>query len=246
MKLTETQYRAHSAISQSDIKLMARSIDHWCASRMESKEPTKAMQFGALVHTLALEPELFATNYLVVEKADKRLKEVKDLINLNPNKILIDESGLGEAQLAVQNLKNHPIAGGLLEKATKEEILFGEIEGVSVKGKLDLINKDCIVDLKTTEDASAKNIYYSSRNYGFDVQAAMYLELAKQNGLHLQRFVFICVENKAPYSIACYELSSDLLAIGHQKIVETLQVYKRFLAGESIWTGYPLEIQVIK
>jgi len=63
-----------------------------------------------------------------------------------------------------------------------------------IKGRADWIGSGRIVDIKTTVDASNKGLSKSIYNFGYQKQAWLYLELAKQNALELGQFVFIAIE----------------------------------------------------
>ena len=83
--------------------------------------------------------------------------------------------------------------------------LFGELNGHRIKGKPDILRideeKGMIIDLKFTDkdittDTDISRLFWNSR---WDIQAAMYQELVRQNfGMELP-FIFIVVNKKSKF-----------------------------------------------
>jgi hypothetical protein len=61
--------------------------------------------------------------------------------------------------------------------------------------------------------------------YGYWMQAAHYIAIARKMGLPIERFIFIAVESSPPHAVALYELDAQSLdkafAI-RQRLMETL------------------------
>ena len=108
-----------------------------------------------------------------------------------------------------------------------------------------------IVDLKSTEDASPEGFAKSLINYRYHAQAPWYLAgaLEAHAAGHLpdgyaqpHAFVFIAVEKKAPYAVACYALDNESLEIGSRLIRADLDMLHQ-CKRSGIWPGYGDGIQ---
>ena len=68
--ISNAAYHAGDGISKSGLDLIARSPLHYFAKYRspdrERDEPTEAMKLGTAVHSAVLEPESFASDYIVV------------------------------------------------------------------------------------------------------------------------------------------------------------------------------------
>ena len=104
-----------------------------------------------------------------------------------------------------------------------------KVKGLDIvcKGRCDLITMDntVIVDLKTTEDASAEGFAKSFMSYGYWMQAAHYISICRASGIPIEKFLFIAAEKNPPYCTAIYELDATSLekafAIRH-RLMENL------------------------
>ena len=85
---------------------------------------------------------------------------------------------------------------------------------------------DLIVDLKSTEDASAAGFSRSCANYRYHVQAAYYLDIA--NAVMDRRFtafVFIAVEKSPPYQVAVYHADYEMIMAGRMEYRRLVDLY---------------------
>lgn len=242
--LDAAQYFAQTdRLNNSGIKKLLQSPAHYKAQ--EQSEQTKAMLIGSAVHCAVLEPLEFRNRYFV-GSIDGRTKEGKE------RKKEIDE--LGQAILSEQDgemifsirdsVRSNPTAAKILASGNAEVTIFTDVDNVPAKCRIDWLRSNIITDLKTTDNASAASFQKTVINYGYDVQAAWYLDCAKAAGLSISSFIFIAVEKSPPYAVAIYELESDAIELGRQKYKKALSIYKHCLAtGE--WPGYPTDIQII-
>jgi exodeoxyribonuclease VIII len=104
-----------------------------------------------------------------------------------------------------------------------------KVKGLDIvcKGRCDLITMDntVIVDLKTTEDASAEGFSKSFMSYGYWMQAAHYISICRASGIPIEKFLFIAVEKNPPYCTAIYELDASSLEKAfaiRQRLMENL------------------------
>lgn len=134
-------------------------------------------------------------------------------------------------------LRGHNQIGSILEieNAMIEKPLSFEFEGVDCRCKPDWVSLDhaLILDVKTTQDASPSGFARSAADYGYYRQAAFYRHAIEVlTGVEC-RFLFACVETSAPYAVACYEPSAEMLRAGLLDIEALLAEYRyRFEAND--------------
>ena len=107
-----------------------------------------------------------------------------------------------------------------------QTILTGEIGGVPFKGKIDMLYEDRIVDMKCLKDLNPiwddeerrRKPFYSY--YRYDIQAAIYRELVRQNtGKTLPFFLAVATKEECP-KLAAYEFSPEVLDAALAEVVE--------------------------
>ena len=189
-----SKYRKDPRFSQSDVKKwIDLTPERFFYQKKNKKNPTEAMVFGAALHNFILEPETFEEFYFIDTWEDRRAgKAYKD-----HQKIVCEEAGertvikkAGDKSYYRMIEILEWIKGSSLCKTLNnqdnlfEHSLFGEINGVQVKGQLDVYRKGVgIIDLKFTEKAIDKDYQLNKIcvDGRYDIQAYMYIELVKQN-----------------------------------------------------------------
>ena len=66
LTMTEQEYRQHPAISNSDLTLINKSVEHYQYNKLNPKAPTPAMKFGTAFHCYVLEPQKFKKTYVTL------------------------------------------------------------------------------------------------------------------------------------------------------------------------------------
>lgn len=163
----------------------------------------------------------------------------------------------------------HPISGPLVRDALALELTavwLDEETGAPCKLRADLVSEcdpalldtslasaaytvdgvrvgyaTVVVDIKTTDDASAREWQRSVLRYGYHRQAAWYLSGLAALGMPASAFVFVVVESVPPHGVAVYELSDELLQHGHDECRRALALRLECERTQS-WPGYPAEI----
>lgn len=121
-------------------------------------------------------------------------------------KVLVNFNTFAQSQQIIKRLKNDPdIARRLTPQNQHEEVktqlvLTGEIQGVKVKGMMDLVKFDHSAkiiwpdDIKTCR--SILEFHKNYKDYGYYIQGAFYAELLKQNypGYDIRPFTFIVAD----------------------------------------------------
>lgn len=208
---------------------------------------TDALSFGRLVHTVILEPNKLDA-YAVLDpdiigvkadgtKADNptATKAWKDAVfkAKRDGLTIVAPATLAKAEAMAEAVRNHPEAGRLLAAATDHEIsAYAEHpSGALVRARFDLIGPGYIADIKTTRDADPDNFGRSMHAFGYHISAANYLDVARANGLDVDRFDLICVEKEptpgGDYRVSVLEIHPDAIDLGRELMAEAC---KRWLA----------------
>ena len=210
-------------VSASGLKKLVVSYEHYS---IETKK-TSAMDFGTLVHTLALEPHEY-NNTFVCENIDKRkpkerarAKEIEE-----SGLILIDNKQLFQAKKMAESIHNHDLF--TLDGEIEKEI-YWNYNDVECKSKIDVVTDNYIMDIKTIDslDKAINRVWYE-----YAIQARFY-QLAdyQQNGFLEKPFRFFFVEKQAPYACICLEAGDGVLSKGQGLIDRGIQNYKLGKSG---------------
>lgn len=191
-----------------------------------------------------------------------------EMRSYNPGRQLLVEGDYEIAKAMAARALAHKTAGAYLEEFIPETSVFENVfvgieldrgrefmrveqRQVLLKCRPDLLSVDMpvIPDIKTTMDASQSGFGRQIRKLNYHLGAFHYLKTCNRSQILLdtmgverfEKFVFIAIENFAPYCVACYELSPILLEEGARFWELALN---RIHAGAGD-RGYPDEIRVI-
>ena len=247
--LPSAEYFAAKRLNNSGIKQLLRSPMHYKNSLEAPRLETKALTIGSAVHCAILEPNRFDVDYTFApENLDKRTKAGKaawDELE-SSEKTVLSFNDYTDVLSISHAVKEHPTAKKLIKNGHAEVTIFSEIDDVLTKSRMDyyLPNANVIIDLKTTDDASPSAFARSVASYGYDIQAAWYIDNAQALDIYIETFVFIVVEKTSPHAVALYELDPASIEVGRSKYQHALHLYKHCLAtGE--WPGYSENIQTL-
>ena len=228
--MTEREYNEAEGVRRSELWMMRESPEKYLwAKTHPDTEPTPALQFGAMVHKLLLEPETFGEEYVVAPDVDRRTKAGKEAWNAvvenasAEGKTVMTVEDFAKATDMVEAVKRHPIANRLINGPGKhEEALFwtDEDTGIKCKVRLDALvgkGKDMmVVDYKTAADAKTDVVSRMIFRYGYHVQSHMYTHAVQVNYGLKERppFVLVVQEKKPPYAVNVIQLTEDVILAG--------------------------------
>jgi hypothetical protein len=245
------QYHAHPAVGHSGLVRIMRSPAHYREYVANPPEPTPAMLFGTAVHTAILEPENFARDYVVAPKFDRRTKEGKVAAEVweaeNAGKTPLTAEQMEAINKMVESIRAHAGAARLLSNGLAEISGFwvDQETGIECKCRPDfmVVAEDrpeelvAIIDVKTCTDASIEGFSRAIATLGYDVQAAFYTDGIKALIGRTLPFYFIAVEKDAPYAVACYKASDEVIEVGRAKYRAALQLLK-WCRDNDQWPAY--------
>lgn len=234
-------YESSPAVNKSTLWEMRKSpLHYWHLIHDTPKEDTAAMKFGRAVHTRLLEPVEFSARYAVAPECDRRTKEGKAIWAelMESGKEVISKADMN--MILSMEERFQFVHKMFFDSETQTEVPLywtDEETGVECKGRLDAITSDFVIDYKTTMDASTKAFTREALRYGYDLQAAMYMEAARANGYNPKGFVFIAQEKNAPNLINIIHAGEAFLDRGRWIMRDLLAKYSTCVKL-NIWPGY--------
>ena len=222
--MPDHEYRAIDALSNSDLV-------EWARGEGARKIDPRAATFGSAFHMIVLEPEIAASKIVGLEPKQKRSSyEGPD------DALVLTNSDYAKLMGCYQSVKTHPQLGELMKLARADRdrcelavVWRDEQTGLLLKAKLDQHTDNWLWDWKTTNscpDSFARSV----GAFGYAMQAAGYLDGAKQSGIDVKGFRFACCSKRADKGHVCWvhELDEPWLVAGIQERRRLLTLYKRY------------------
>jgi hypothetical protein len=253
--MADADYRNEVGISQSMLKPMFVSPEHYKHQFTEQREVTKPMLIGTATHLACFQPSLFDKEVVVSKKFD--LRKTQDKLDSakfheeNAGKIIINDEEFDLIASMADKVREHPIFMDVTSKGDAEVSVFSDVlpyKDIKLKGRMDWVNweKGIILDLKTT-NANLSNMY-EVKNVILDnlyaIQNAMYMLLLEHNGIENLRFIFIMVEKNPPHGVRCFEISVNSLKKAREKMLIAIAQIQ-YCVDHEIWAGYEIESTII-
>lgn len=214
-------HAADSFLSKSVLwELDSRSLWKWRYHPLK-KEPTAAMQWGSLIDCLTTTPELLSESIAISPHDSYRTKEAREWRDAQfaAKLILATKEDVELAKQAAKMLtETCKESADIFAKSKSQVIIAGRVLDVKCKGLVDLApeGEDFLADLKTVNDFSAEGFAKAVSNFGYHVQAGMYLNLwnAMFPDDQRTRFKFVWQESEAPFETCVTELSPPDIEAG--------------------------------
>lgn len=247
-----SEYLSWPCFHKSMVAPTLRSTEHLQQHIEEEKSRSKVMDFGSLVDAMLLEPDTFATDFVLTPETYINSKKQEAAWTLKSStcrkwvedvhaegKTPYNKEDLDKADTIIQNIRGHKTAGDWLSGGRSQVAIVWEDPetGILCKARMDYLKQDRIVDLKTTFDASKRTFARTLNNQLYHVQAAMYSGgWTVLNKGEVLPFGFVAAESEAPHCVATYETGEDTLLTGTNLFRAAIRRYKDF--KEMGATGY--------
>lgn len=228
----EIYHADRSCVSTSGLKQILRSPAHFQAYLDgSSRKETPAMFMGTAVHARLLEPDLFALDYVIAPVSDKRSKIWKEFELANADKKILTPDQVETIDGISHSVQQHVSASSLLRAGLIEHTIIWQDEETGIWLK---VRPDCLcidfggmcVDVKKTVDASEREFVRACINYDYALQVAVYLEGLRVVFKRDFDFMFLCVEEAAPYGCALYGAPLDMIDKGRRQFRQALRILK--------------------
>jgi len=232
-------------LNQSKLGMLKRCPQKFKHSLTAERTDTGAMAIGRAIHTAVFQPELFNGEFICLPEIDRRTVKGKEeyaaLVSQNPHKTVLKKDEFNRALEIAAEVRSNPHVARLIEGAHMELSVQWEdsATGVLCKARLDCYNEEMgiVLDLKTTIDASPSGFSRKLYGYGYNRQAAWYLESLKAHQEGARHFVFAAVEKDPPYSIGLYRLSDEAIKLSKAENEKLLRKYHECIRTDT-WLGY--------
>src|SRR6185503_6460101 len=234
-------HACRSRISRGQLwKLYKQSPAHLKEELDRPSPPTQAMLRGSALHTAVLEPDRFATEYLVppqdVLECDRRTKDgrarfddwlkhakVEGRVPLgwDPHEERFNRADVGFVLEVAKKLSADKTLSRLFRdgQGQTEATYCWDEELARYRVRFDRVNKTrqgwVAVDLKSAADASPKAFQRALVDYGLHFQAGMYsdgFEACRDE--KLRGFYFVVYETEPPYAHAFFRCAEDVVDAG--------------------------------
>lgn len=198
---------------------------------MKRPSHTAATLRGSLLHQRILEPDLYFKSVVIAPHFDRRTKIGKEAAKLfedrarETHKTVIDDALAACVDQMAEAVKSNPVTAELLglDGPIEHSISWTDVTGIECKARRDKVTAELILDIKTCEAATPNAFAKAAAYYGYNRQAAFYLDGDLANTGIVKDFVFIVVSAEPPYQAASYELDQVAIERGRQENNETLR-----------------------
>ena len=234
----EAEYHAdRNSLSVTGAKLLLKSPAKF-RYRLDHPEHKDVFDFGTAAHALVLS---VGAPLAVVDADSWRGKAAQEARAeaRERGETPILAADYRRVQAMADALSEHEFAMTLLSGGRPEVSAYAldEETGVMRRGRFDYLKERVASDYKSAADVSPDGFARSVVNFGYDMQAAWYSDLADACGHPLDAFAFVAQEKEAPYSVEVYDLPPELLQRGRDRNRRALERY-RDCTQSGIWPGY--------
>jgi hypothetical protein len=245
------EYHAAEAVGSSALRQITNQTPaHYLYDKNNPSQPTPSQRLGTLIHEAILEPYRFAEMSVIMPDfsgTGSRAAKEDWLLN-NHGKIILNQETKDQIDGIIKSLIAHPSARQLMSDGHAEESLFWRDAetGMQCKARPDFVREGrIVVDVKSTLDASYRSFQKDIANYGYDQQAAHYLDgCSEVLGGNYDTFLIVAVEKTPPYAVAVYQFDETMVNEGrakNQAALKTLAECKK----TGIYPAYPTGITPI-
>jgi hypothetical protein len=169
-------------------------------------EDDGSQRLAQALHALVFEPARFAHDHLLLDRDDPPAEEQADVLD----RIWItgaEYARLAGARDAIRAYPRAPLAAWIDAGMKEMSIYWTDAAGRRWKARPDCFTDEIVLELKTTGDVRPRAFARTRRRFGYDLQAAHYVDAVGRLTGRTPRFAFIAVELQAPHYAWLHELS---------------------------------------
>ena len=153
-------------------------------------------------------------------------------------------------------IRRHPTASRLFAPGAgkpEQTLRWNDpLSGVPLKCRLDWLpdpqpgRRMLVADYKTAASSDPRKFQRAVAEYGYHVQAAMYLAGIRACGIDPDpAFLFVVQEKDPPYVVTVVELDQGALQTGEQMVMDAIRLYLRCSASGH-WPGYSDKVALVE
>ena len=239
-RLTESVGKPH--LSYSSLKYALGDMRLWeMYMRGQLKKESQALTFGSLYDMMLFEPDNVRDRFYCLDDSDivatiggrnprntKKYREWKAealQTTENADKELVSTEEWKTAEDMIERLK----VSGLYDKrfaGGKYQVEFNvDLDGVPLKGFLDCLQDDCIIDSKSSRGIN--KFKWDVSGWSYDIQAYIYTKV-----FDIKDFYWVVQEKTFPYFPADVKCSEETLFKGEMKFHEAVENINAWLDGD--------------
>lgn len=230
-------------LSYSSLKYALGDMRLWeMYMRGQLKKESDALQFGSLYDMMLFEPEKARDTYFVLDdtyivermakngaknpRITKKYRDWKaEQQELNQGKTIASQEDWRRAEEMIQRLKDC----GLYDKrfaGGKFQVEFNvDLDGIPLKGFLDCLQDDCIIDSKSSR--AIDKFRYDVNSWSYDIQAYIYTKV-----FGIKDFYWVVQEKAYPFYPADVKCSDETLFRGEMKFHQAIENINDYLNGD--------------
>lgn len=161
-------------------------------------------------------------------------------------KNVINKKQWAEIQAMTEAFAEHPFASAAFMSGRSEPSLFWQDRetGVWLRCRPDFLPSALrhIPDYKTAASAKPEDFKRSIYNYGYHMQAALYLDgIENVTGTKPQSFYFVVQEKEAPYIVTCQAVEQIAVDWGRIQNRKAIHLFAECLEKNE-WPGYARDV----
>lgn len=208
-----------------------------------TKKSTKALDLGTLIDALLLGPGKKKFRVLDYANFTTKVAQAAKADAIAAGEIPVLREKYEEAEEVCIILRDKMFAKGisLVDGFSHYEVEWKNAEtGVLCRGELDHLLMPDILDVKTAASAKPDAFARSVQSYGYDVQAAAYIEAVEFLRPDLVGRVtmrFVVAETEPPYAVTPITLDGQFKALGRAKWLAACARWKECLST-GVWPDY--------
>ncbi len=233
----ETYHADPDSISVSGMKLLlqAPALYRW---RQQHPEHKDVFDFGTAAHRKVLG---VGAEIVTVHADDWRSKAARDARDQAraDGKVALLAKDVDRVDAMAVALARDTLAMRLLANGEPELSAFWHDDewDVTRRARFDWSATHIVTDYKTCATANPHRLPKTVVDFGYDMQAANYLDVAAGVGLEPIAFAFIFQEKEPPHLVTVAEIDGEFIARGRRRVQRALEIYRDCRKAD-LWPGY--------
>lgn len=227
------EYHQSPGISCSQLKVYSESpLAYYLrfVARVSPPRVSAAMRAGTLLHArheladewpsrIEIAPDSVVTSTGQLAKAGD-----KWLADLGPDRIGLTQAELDSVNAQWEGVLRNPAAARLIaERVDAEFNVRWSMNGHAMRCRTDGATPELWYDLKTTREVSPRETFrYAVRDYGYDLQAAIYADAAVAAGWPHHRLVFVVISTAYPHLCSVVRLPPEVIRRARDRVLRYL------------------------
>ena len=231
---------ATNALGSSFLRNLLDSPNTLLEYMKKPKKETDALRIGRLTHECFLEPDKFYKK-IYVEADRTNAKVYKDAVAEHGADRVFKQKHKEYVEWLIRKLANNETIQTIMKDADVEVPMIRMFDEFAIRGKADILTKDCIYDLKTTIAPVESFAKWEVDKKNYDLQAFIYCRLFKKD-----KFKFITL-NKNNRDVGIVNVPPEVLSRGETKFNLALKAYKEMFYKKTLEeTEYILDQYILE